>query len=348
MAGRDRAGRGGPRDRRPRRRACRRTARAGRRTRTRRAARRSGRRAISRPTRTRRPIVHQSSAAPSMIASAGTTVGSSPATGLERRVRDLQLDDHRRGRVLAGVLADLPLPAEHPQRIGDLGGEAAADVGVRRHRLQPAVQLPGHRRRPPGCCRRRPVVRNIDVGTASAHSPRPSGWAIRARASRAGGEHRSPAATSAVSGTSLVRRDGEEDRLRRPGPRRVEAERGVRRVPRARHRLGPVVEQGDGRRTGDPGGRSVDDDVALAGRRHAPQLVRGGGRGGPRGAQLVGLQAGHRRSDRGDDLQPRFGRGRRRVSGGRTAGADQRQAGRRDEQGADPRRQRWPRRRWRR
>ena len=55
-----------------------------------------------------------------------------PGHRFERGVSDLHLDNCWGSGVLARMLADLPLPAEHPQRVGDFGGEPALDVAVRR------------------------------------------------------------------------------------------------------------------------------------------------------------------------------------------------------------------------
>ena len=169
----------------------------------------------ARPTRTRRPIVHQSSAAPSRSASAGTTVGSIPATGSSGVCATSSSTSTGDAGILARVLTDLPLPAEHPERVGDLGREAALDVAVGRHRLDPAVVLPGH------------AAHQVAAGAAGRRAPstsapqatrRPGGRAgPSARGPACGSRARSPGSASAVSGDLLVGRHGEQDRLRAPG-----------------------------------------------------------------------------------------------------------------------------------
>ena len=99
--------------------------------------------ATRRPIRTRRPGVHQSCGSDSMIAWAGTVAGSRPGCpatapiGVAARA-DLHRD--RRGGVLALVLAHLPLAAEQPGRVGELGGPAPGEVALVRVGLEPAAR----------------------------------------------------------------------------------------------------------------------------------------------------------------------------------------------------------------
>ena len=129
----------------------------GRRQAGRTAARRQPRRASvgrcsapqPRPIRTRRPAVHQSPGSDSTIASGGVTAGSWP--GRRRRV------DRGMGggvtqlrsatSVLALVLAELPLPRQEPEGVGDLGPEAGVEVPPGAHRLKPPLEIEaqGHR-----------------------------------------------------------------------------------------------------------------------------------------------------------------------------------------------------------
>ena len=104
-----------------------------------------------------------------------------PLERIDGRARDRVIDAHRRCRVLALVLAHLPLPGEQPEGIMKARGEAVLQIPIPRARLEALafVDAEGH-----GSYRVYwvPVSKRIRSGPAAcSHRPGATGWATSSR-----------------------------------------------------------------------------------------------------------------------------------------------------------------------
>jgi hypothetical protein len=62
----------------------------------------------------------------------------------DRPMRNVDAHHHRTRRILALMLAELPLPREEPRRVGDTRAEPLIEIGRRRQRLEPQLKRDRH------------------------------------------------------------------------------------------------------------------------------------------------------------------------------------------------------------
>ena len=248
--------------------------------------------ATERPIRTRRPGVHQSNGSDSMIAWAGMVGGIEvglPGDGVDRGGAGEDLYPDRGGGVLGLVLAHLPLAAEEPERVGELGGPASGQVLLVRVGLEPYHDVEDHRRSSSGVAMA-PDVGSRPLGASPQYcSSRSTGRAIRACASsRVSARICTRVAWS--SGLAMSRRHREQDGLLGACRGGVEAEGGAGALLGGRDHLARTGRRG--RATGDQRcqrgeverGVGVDDDERAGVRRIGLPRVAGPVRPGGRAA----------------------------------------------------------------
>ena len=78
-----------------------------------------------------------------VVASPGGGVGVEGAGEVPRQLRAFALDAHvdRGAGILAGELEELPLAAEQPERVGDLGGQGRLEVRRERQPFEPGPRV---------------------------------------------------------------------------------------------------------------------------------------------------------------------------------------------------------------
>ena len=190
-------------------------------------------------------MVHQSPGSASSSASAGddgrVEIRPRAVVG-ERHVLRRRRDDDRCRGVFALELAELPLPRDEPDRVGD--ARAQTFVGVGASRFEDEIERVCSWGPPlEEVARREALTKAVDVGMRQA-SARPVCRGARACAS-------SRVSSTTSSRPALSRRcersggTATQHGLRRARLRRVESERRGRRVTPARHRIGPAVERRD-------------------------------------------------------------------------------------------------------